>query len=956
MDNVSNESNTSKSVLKCLLFNAQSLCNKLCDLDYLLSSDRPDIVFITETWLTSDISNSLLDKYNEYNVYRVDRDRRGGGVAIFCHRSLYSVQVFVNVSFLSLEVINLRVSYGSTTFNFINVYRPPGVDDQSKIYMSTLIDFLRQACSSKLFNILVGDFNLPGIDWLSGICPDDDIHSSFYDVVSELGLTQCVNHATRNNNLLDLVFTDNPLIMSNIDVQCPFSHSDHSSVAFDILLPSKSCVKEDLCDCFNDYFYDFKNADYGSIRDALAMYDWNVLLDNCSNVESAWAIFINVINDAVAANVPLKSARKIPVSRKSTYPKYIMRMMQKKKRLWRKHRAHRTAESKQQYQCMSKLCRTEIHNNRILHEREIISSNNLGRFYKYVNSKLYDSSGISSLKDDNGLLVTDDHARANLLNDFFCSVGVVDDGLSPVFADRSCSAGSALTLVTFTPQSVYKQLRSLKTNTAAGPDRLSPALLKELAFVISSPLAKIFNLSMSTGELPSIWKRATVTPVFKGGASSDPGNYRPISLTSICCKVMESIIKAELLAYLLKHKLITKQQHGFLAKRSTITNLVDCLNDWTLSIKNSKSVNVAYIDYRKAFDTVSHSKLLIKLRGYGIVDSLLRWIAAYLLNRTQVVCVNGHLSNCRNLISGVPQGSVLGPILFLLFINDVVDIFSPGIMAKLFADDLKLYCEIETSDDVSLLQSDLFKLEEWSAVWQLTISVKKCNILYVGNKIRSDLVYSLCNTSMPCVSVVRDLGIFVDSRLKFDAHINSIVARAHQRANCIYRCFLSKDVDWLIKAFTSYVRPLVEYASPIWNPTTVALIGKIERVQRKYTKRLPGFRSLTYGQRLAKINLQSLEYRRLVADLLLCFKIVHNLVDVTFSDLFHVHNNSITRGHSYKLMQQHCRINARAHFFVNRVTPVWNSLPDFVVSADGLNVFKKRLNECNLEKYYLHHE
>ena len=191
---------------------------------------------------------------------------------------------------------------------------------------------------------------------------------------------------------------------------------------------------------------------------------------------------------------------------------------------------------------------------------------------------------------------------------------------------------------------------------------------------------------------------------------------------------MESIIKDQLLTFLLKHNLITRQQHSFLARNSTVTNILECLNDWSLTIKNSHSVDIAYIDYRKAFDSVSHVKLITKLSGYGLSVRLLNWIWAYLSDRSQVVCVDGRLSNSGKLVNGVPQGSVFGPVLFLLFINDVIDIFSPGVTARLFADDLKLYVEIVTDVDHFLLQNNLIKLEEWSRLWQLNISVK--NVIF----------------------------------------------------------------------------------------------------------------------------------------------------------------------------------------------------------------------------------
>ena len=200
--NSSHSSVNYKSVFKCILFNAQSLCNKPCDLDYLLCTAKPDLFFVTETWLTRDVTNGMLDRHGAYHIYRADRNSKGGGVAIFCHKSLRSSQINVDTVFSTLEVVNIQVVHGCSVFNFINVYRPPGVDDVSKAYTSVLVKYLQQVCvcDSKLKNIIVGDFNLRDIDWTSGECPCDDINFPFYSVVTELGFIQFVSSATRDSS------------------------------------------------------------------------------------------------------------------------------------------------------------------------------------------------------------------------------------------------------------------------------------------------------------------------------------------------------------------------------------------------------------------------------------------------------------------------------------------------------------------------------------------------------------------------------------------------------------------------------------------------------------------------------------------------------------------------------------------------------------------------------------
>src|SRR5664279_2488391 len=254
---------------------------------------------------------------------------------------------------------------------------------------------------------------------------------------------------------------------------------------------------------------------------------------------------------------------------------------------------------------------------------------------------------------------------------------------------------------------------------------------------------------MSVGRTPSCWAHAIVTPIYKGGNASELSNYRPISLTSVACKIMERIIVADLLDYLRTNNAISNQQHGFLSGKSTSTNLLEALNDWTLAIKDKKAVTVAYIDYQKAFDAVSHSKLLIKLGAYGITGNVLKWIGCFLANRTQQTRVGSALSDIGSLISGVVQGSVIGPLLFLLFINDVVPLLTDEHCAcKLYADDLKLYTTLQLTEDATILQTKLDDLCMWSDLWQLRISFKKCASKSIHNANGGASMYIDTNLSL----------------------------------------------------------------------------------------------------------------------------------------------------------------------------------------------------------------
>src|SRR5664279_51238 len=465
----------------------------------------------------------------------------------------------------------------------------------------------------------------------------------------------------------------------------------------------------------------------------------------------------------------------------------------------------------------------------------------------------------------------------------------------------------------------------------------------------------MFTSFMSVGGVPGAWKHAIVTPIYKGGSANSMSNYRPISLTSIACKIMKRVISADMLHYLRKNNVITKHQHGFLTRRSTSSNLLETLQDWTLTVKDRQSVVVAYIDFSKAFDCVSREKLLFKLAKCGITENLYKWIEHFLSHRTQQTRIGHSLSSCVDLISGVVQGSVLGPLLFLVYINDVINIFDGRCTCKLYADDVKIYTTVSFDGDIVYLQSKLDALLAWSKTWQLNISSSKCASMIIGDTKTEPVLY-LDNNIIKRVNEYRDLGVIIDNALKFKSHINSVVAKANSRACLIHKCFVSRDIPTLVRAFKTYVRPCLEYASCIWSPSYVTLVNLIESVQRKFTKRLPGCMQHDYATRLAKLDLQSLELRRLHSDLILVYKMLFKRIDLDVSDFFVLSSNDHnTRGHRYKLVGHQCRINMRQHFFAERIINAWNALNAQASDFETLKSFKLCLYKNDFSEFLLQH-
>ncbi len=298
---------------------------------------------------------------------------------------------------------------------------------------------------------------------------------------------------------------------------------------------------------------------------------------------------------------------------------------------------------------------------------------------------------------------------------------------------------------------------------------------------MAEPLAKIFSKSFECGKLPDEWLTANIRALFKNkGNESVANNYRPVSLTCVACKVMESVISDKIFQHV-KTKL-SKEQHGFLAGKSTVTQLLETLDDWTKAIDKNCIIDVLYIDIAKAFDSVSHPKLLNKLEKYGIRGKLLKWVEAFLSNRRQQVVVNSSASDEISVTSGVPQGSVLGPLLFLLFINDL-PAYMKYATVKLFADDCKLYIIFQKqAPEGEFLQLDINALMKWADLNQLKIAFSKCGIIHLGYK-NPKRRYYFDNDLIPTLETIRDLGVTISSNLKFSEHIQFIIKSASRAAN-----------------------------------------------------------------------------------------------------------------------------------------------------------------------------
>jgi hypothetical protein len=383
-------------------------------------------------------------------------------------------------------------------------------------------------------------------------------------------------------------------------------------------------------------------------------------------------------------------------------------------------------------------------------------------------------------------------------------------------------------------------------------------------------------------------------------------------------------------------------QHGFTKGRSCTTNLLETLEAWTRLLDSGIGIDVIFLDYKKAFDTVPHLRLLKKLESIGIAGSLLKWIEAFLTERQMRTIVNGVGSNWVEVLSGVPQGSVLGPLLFLLFVNDLPDWVHNSI--RMFADDTKIWANIQIAEDSMSLQKDLDRLVEWSNLWMLKFNPAKCKVMHIAHNFETK--YTMQEDTLSKTEEERDLGIVITSNMKVSTQCSKAAIKAMQILRLIKRHFSYIDREDFRILYKSFIRPHLEYCVQAWSPFLVKDVKCLEQVQRRATKMVVGLEHVHYERRLRLLGLQSLENRRLRGDLIETYKILTGKEKVDPSQFFKFNDvKPNLRGHKFKLAVERSRLEIRRNFFSQRIVQHWNRLPAAVVEATTINSFKTKLDE-----------
>ena len=829
---------------------------------------------------------------NNPNKFR----KLGGGVLIAIRSNIQADIKRLSVR-KGAEIVAIEVTIDNKKFVFCTVYRVGNLDEPNHAsIINTIKTFYTVRNPRKIF--ILGDFNLRCISW--PLSDESELSSGteklFADSFQELGLDQCITEPTHNKGrILDLLLTNSKNIASDIKVisDKDLCKSDHYLITLEI----KTNVKHKKVP--KRKILNFKKANWVALNYDLGNIRWNTILD-CMEPELAWLAFKHTLFSLTKRHIP-----SISVKSDFTSPWFDSDCFEAYRKKERSHKKFKSKSNlgdntqdilqseikfKQKRQDFKNICNMKMRENLYNEDDPDLITK---KFWSHIKSNSK-SCRLPETMHLNSTFRNKPSEKAELFNNYFydqfsgpsdynINIGWSNDQVFDIDLDQN---------------KVRKLLLNINSNKASGPDGIHGKILKNCANTLAYPLSLLFKISYNTGSLPKEWKIANVVPIHKKGSKDDIKNYRPISLTSLVMKTFERILKDELL--IRTSHLLDCRQHGFLNFKSCTTNMVNFTDKLVMSINDTQtlSTDVIYFDFSKAFDSVNHDLILHKLKyEYAIDGSLLKFLMNYLGEREQSVVLDGIKSSSKPVLSGVPQGSILGPILFVLFINDLPQGISEDTHLALYADDTKIWRSIRNEEDIVQLQKDINNLHMWSINNKMMFHPDKCKVVTIKHK-PSPLAmlpfvayhYHLAENLLSYADSERDLGVHVNKSFNFNEHCEKLLIKANQQFGILKRtCHFVTNKNRRRVLYLALVRSQFEHCSPIWRPCGNTMINKFENFQKKCIKWILSELELSYSnevylRKCKQVNILPLLYRFMFNDMNLFHKVVYKIIPVTMPD------------------------------------------------------------------------
>ena len=919
--------------LRTLVINFQSIRNKKAELINLLESSNPDIIIGTETWLKpSEYSSEFFPP--SYTVYRKDRPQGWGGCLVATKSNLITHEI-PHTTNAEAVYVNIKTAGREKPLVVGAVYRTPSVPYKDMPEQIAEISKSFEVLDKKDTLWIGGDMNLPDIDWktneIIGKSNNKEANQAFIDTTSNFGLQQINDKPTREGNILEIFCTNRPGLISKCSLIPGLS--DHDIV----LIESRIKAKKNKPVAHTVSVW--KDANFDAIKEETKTFCNEFLSSPPVTAEEQWQSICNHLKSMMSRHVPTK--KKTIKYHQPWINNTIKRLARRKQRAWRKAKRTNQPTDWDRFKTLKKETRRENRKGYQGFVRSLIEEND-NNLWRLIKSRKNESVGISPLRK-NGIIFSQSKEKANILNSQFSSVFTKED--LDNLPDLGDSPHPSMPDFDISVNGIEKLLKNINPRKAAGPDGIPCRLLQSVAKELAPGLTKLFSTSLESGQVPKDWCHAIVQPIFKKGDRSTAANYRPISLTCVCCKLMEHVIRTQVTEHLEKNNIFSDAQHGFRKRRSCETQLLLTVDDLAREIDRGGQTDTILLDYAKAFDKVPHQRLVMKLYYYGIRGRTLIWIQNFLANRTQQVAVEGEKSETADVTSGVPQGSVLGPTLFLVYINDIGDNITSKL--RLFADDTILYRSIRNSTDTRILQEDLERLQAWEQQWQMEFNVNKCHVLSVTNKKKPHPPnYHLHGHRLEEVDSAKYLGVELTKKLSWGKHVNNTAAKVNKTSAFICRNLKGCPTSVQTHCYKALARPVAEYASPVWDPHCQTHIDALESSQRRAARRiLNDFnRESSATALLKKLELESLQERRKIDKAAMVYRIVNDLVDIPSGAYFQQTNRRL-RGQPNKFIVPQSKTAIHLNSFFPSATRIWNSIPQQAVLAPSVSSFKGCLRE-----------
>lgn len=830
-----------------------------------------DIIVLTETWLNSDIHNGEIFD-NRYDVVRKDRSsgKLGGGVLIALKKQISYEIISTNCE---SESVILKIKFKKSIFIISVVYFVP--NSKVDVYEGYLSHFDDLLLLNNVNFIILGDFNLPHL-FRGQIQTDVDVLMRGF---------MNLNGVRQFNSVGNCIGRTLDLVLSNVDIS-QVCRSSNTLVREDAYHPALEMMVN-----FNEerakvghpklFTYNFKKGNFILLYNLLRECDWTNVL-TASDVDASVEHFYNKLYFCLDASVPKYVVGKRVSS--LAYPLWFSPEL--KKKIKRKNTLHsliiknKATENQQiEYKKLRQEVKAQAGKEFLDYHKslEFNINNDPSSFWGFINGKRKQIGlpremrlGCDTFGDPVGI------ARA--FAQYFASVYEECD-VDQIRLQNDCWGNFMFSKIE--EGDVINSIKKLKPKKCTGTDNIPPYIYKGCADHLAQPLTHIFNLAIKNCYFPTAFKQTIVSPIHKNGEKCLITNYRPISLLNGLAKIFESVLYDNILQFVCPK--ISQYQHGFVPHKSTVSNLLIFSEHAAQAINEKKQMDVIYTDCARAFDKVDHSILLGKLVDYGFSKEAYTLMKSYLCNRSQAVKISHEYSEEFKVTSGVPQGSNLGPLLFIMFINDLPNNITRS-TSLLYADDFKLFKTISDRNDSVNLQNDLNSVTDWFQRNKMKLNTDKCFIMSFTRRIcYSDNDYVINGVKLERRSEAKDLGVVFQPSLKFNNHYSYISNRAYGVLGFVIRNSKNFDISTVVRLYNALVRPHLEYASNIWLPTAVTNINIIEKVQKKLLRFLYVRKNNQYPYMVSyraltdSFNFQTLCYRRKTQAVLFVFCVINSI-------------------------------------------------------------------------------